>query len=260
VCTSDPPRKTSGSDARSGRCQIEPKFENATMQEAENDHVRCTLLAGSFDYLVQLSLALAAVGTLLYKRRIEKHKRPWVVWAFDSSKQAYAGVLQHLVNMALGLAFASNDGAGASECAWYLVNFTITTVLGIALLVGIMRVWRYAVEEMGWTLLRSGHYGDPPSWRPWLAQMLVWGFVASGEKVVTAFLVIIPLHDQLDAVAEWIEAPLRQYPNTELLLVMVLAPMLLNALYFWVIDNLIKLGGGQQGSALGRGGSSPSLH
>ena len=41
---------------------------------------------------------------------------------------------------------------------------------------------------------------------------------------------------------------------------MVLAPMLLNALYFWVIDNLIKLGGGQQGSALGRGGSSPSLH
>ena len=88
-------------------------------------------------------------------------------------------------------------------------------------------------------------------------QMLVWGFVASGEKVVTATLVIIPLHGQLDGLAEWIEAPLRRYPNAELLLVMVLAPMLLNALYFWVIDNLIKLGG--QGS-LGHGGSSPSLH
>ena len=128
--------------------------------------------------------------------------------------------------------------------------------LGIALLFGAMRVWRYAVEEMGWTP-RSGQYGDPPSWKPWLAQMLVWGFVASGEKVVTALLVIIPLHGQLDGLAEWIEAPLRRYPNAELLLVMVVAPMLLNALYFWVIDNLIKLGA--QGS-LGHGGSSPSLH
>ena len=218
-----------------------------------DDYERCTLLAGSFDYLVQISLVFAAIGTLLYKRRIAKHKRPWVVWAFDTSKQAYAGVLQHLVNMALGMAFASNDGAGGSECAWYLVNFVITTVLGIALLIGAMRVWRYAVEEMGWTLLRSGEYGDPPSWKPWLAQMLVWGFVASGEKVVTAFLVIIPLHAQLDGLAEWIEAPLRPYPNIELLLVMVLAPMLLNALYFWVIDNLIKLD-------VGHGGSSSSLH
>jgi len=103
------------------------------------DNERCTLLAGSFDYLVQLSLVLTAIGTLLYKRRIEKHKRPWVVWAFDASKQAYAGVLQHLVNMALGVAFASNDGAGGSECAWYLVNFVITTFVGIALLFGVPR-------------------------------------------------------------------------------------------------------------------------
>ena len=101
-----------------------------------DDYERCTLLAGSFDYLVQLSLVFAALGTLLYKRRIEKHKRPWVVWAFDTSKQAYAGVLQHLVNMVLGMAFASDNGAGGSECAWYLVNFVITTFVGIALLIG----------------------------------------------------------------------------------------------------------------------------
>ena len=106
------------------------------MQSSLHHYERCTLLAGSFDYLVQLSLVFAALGTLLYKRRIEKHKRPWVVWAFDTSKQAYAGVLQHLVNMVLGMAFASDNGAGGSECAWYLVNFVITTFVGIALLIG----------------------------------------------------------------------------------------------------------------------------
>ena len=26
-------------------------------------------------------------------------------------------------------------------------------------------------------------YGSPPSWKPWLAQLLIWGFLASAEKV-----------------------------------------------------------------------------
>ena len=43
-----------------------------------------------------------------------------------------------------------------------------------------MRVWRFAVEEMGWTLLRSGEYGKPPSWKPWLAQVRWRG---GGEEV-----------------------------------------------------------------------------
>ena len=141
---------------------------------------RCTLLAGSFDYLVQVALVAAAVGTLVYKRHIEKPKRAMRVWAFDASKQAYAGVLQHLVNMVFGVMFAEG---GASECVWYFVNFTITTFAGIALLYLFMRLWAYAVEKLGWEILRSGQYGDPPSWKPWLAQMLVWGCIASGEKV-----------------------------------------------------------------------------
>lgn len=36
--------------------------------------------------------------------------------------------------------------------------------------------------------------------------MVVWGFLASAEKGVTAFLVILPLHSRLDAFAAAIEA------------------------------------------------------
>ena len=35
--------------------------------------------------------------------------------------------------------------------------------------------------------------------------------------------------------------PLKLYPGAELVVVMVIAPMLLNALYFWMIDSMIKL-------------------
>ena len=43
-----------------------------------DDYQRCTLLAGSFDYLVQVSLVLAAVGTLIAlgaERQLQAHLR-----------------------------------------------------------------------------------------------------------------------------------------------------------------------------------------
>jgi hypothetical protein len=198
---------------------------------------RCTLLGGTFALLVQAALAVTALGTLVYKRSKEKPRRPWLIWFFDASKQGYAGSLQHVVNLWFGVYFARSGEA--SECAWYLVNFTISVACGVVILWAVMRLYNWSVERWQLTLLRSGEYGSPPSWRPWLAQMLIWGFVASGEKVLTAIFVIVPLHDSLDVVASRLEAPLAAHPATELLLVMVVAPVILNAAFFWAIDNLI---------------------
>ena len=59
----------------------------------------CTLLGEDFGWYVQVFLAVSALLTLWYKRYIEATKRPLLVWAFDASKQAYAAVLQHTVNL-----------------------------------------------------------------------------------------------------------------------------------------------------------------
>ena len=198
---------------------------------------QCNLLGGTFAIFVQCALAAAAIGTLVYKRHSEKPQRAWRVWFFDASKQAYAGCLQHLVNIAFGMWFAASGSA--SECAWYAVNFTISVVCGVFLLWGAMRLYTRIVDRFRLHYLRSGEYGNPPSWQPWLAQLLVWGFLASGEKVVTAVLVIVPLHPLLDSVAVLIERPFLPYPKLELVLVMVIAPILLNSLFFYIIDNII---------------------
>jgi len=183
-----------------------------SVQSAEGlEH--CSLLGGAFAMFVQCALAAAAIGTLVYKRHSEKPQRPWRVWFFDASKQAYAGFLQHLVNIAFGMWFASSGAA--SECAWYAVNFAISVVCGVFLLWGAMRLYTRIVERFRLHYLRSGEYGNPPSWRPWLAQLLVWGFLASGEKVVTAVLVIVPLHPLLDSVALLIERPFLPSPRVE---------------------------------------------
>ena len=198
---------------------------------------RCRLLGGTFAILVQGGLAAAAVATLVYKRATERPRRPWVVWSMDASKQAFAGMLQHIVNLGFGVLFAV--GGRASECAWYLTNFTLSVAFGVVQLWAIMIAYKRIVDRYQLTLLRSGEYGSPPSWRPWLLQMLVWGVICSLEKLVTAVAVIMPLHSHLDSLSEWLEQPVRAYPALELLLVMVCAPGLLNMVFFWAVDNLI---------------------
>ena len=80
----------------------------------------------------------------------------------------------------------------------YIVNFTITCFVGIFQLWFYMRIYNALVERYNVTLLRSGSYGNPPSWKPWLAQMIVWGMLAAGEKFVTAALILMPLEPHLD--------------------------------------------------------------
>ena len=180
--------------------------------------------------------ACAASYTSLTSRPPDRCSQ-WTVWFFDTSKQGFAGVLQHFVNLAFGVIFARSSSA--SECSWYLVNFTISVACGVVLLWGIMKGYDHCVNRYQITLLRSGEYGNPPSWKPWLAQLLIWGFFASGEKVLTAIVVIMPLHAHLDVFAAYIEQPLLDFPTLELLLVMVCAPVILNIGFFWVIDNII---------------------
>ncbi|EOD36577.1 hypothetical protein EMIHUDRAFT_252312 [Emiliania huxleyi CCMP1516] len=141
---------------------------------ASSDAAECSLLGGPFAICVQIGLAAAAIATLVVKRHTERPRRPWL---------AFAGFLQHCVNLVFGVAFAASGAA--SECAWYLTNFVISVVCGVLLLNLAMAGYNRCVDRFGLHLLRSGEYGKPPSWRPWLMQMLVWGFLASAEKVAT---------------------------------------------------------------------------
>lgn len=197
----------------------------------------CRLLGGTFALVVQSGLGASAMVTLAYKRATERPRRPLVVWAFDASKQGFAGVLQHGVNLGCGVFFAMSGRA--SEFAWYLTNFTVSVACGVVILWALMLAYKRLVERFHLTLLRSGEYGSPPSWKPWLAQLLAWGFLSSVEKLLTAVLVIVPLHRHLDSFAAWLERPVRGNPAAELVLVMVIAPVALNAWFFWIVDNLI---------------------
>lgn len=199
----------------------------------------CTILNDTFGIFVQLFLLVAAVSTLVYKRHKEIPQRPLLIWGFDSSKQAFAGALQHGTNMILGLFFGSKNGL-ASECIWYIVNFTITSFFGLFIIYWVMRLYNYVVEKHKLTLLKSGYYGNPPRVKAWIVQLLIWGLISCMEKLITASLIILPLYDYLDKFAYWLETPLIPYPQVELVIVMVVMPAIINCVFFYVCDNIIK--------------------
>jgi hypothetical protein len=189
--------------------------------------------------LVQMFLGVMVLGTLCYKRLQESPRRPLTIWLMDTSKQFFSGGLQHIVNLVLAVEFAGGHTL-AGECVWYITNFSITVFCGLFIISGYMKLHRMVVEKYNITSLRSGEYGEPPKLQVWLVQMLLWCFVACAEKFITASCVILPLREVIDSIIARLEVPLKPYPRIELVLVMVIGPTLLNMVFAWVVDNLIK--------------------
>jgi cytochrome b subunit of formate dehydrogenase len=143
------------------------------------------------------------------------------------------------VNVVLAVFFAHGK-MEAGECIWYITNFTITVACGLVILSLYMRLHNYVVDKYDLSWLKSGEYGEPPQLSRWLVQMLHWGVVCCLEKFFTAIVVIFPLRNWIDAVISRAEEPLLPYPHVELVIVMVVCPSILNSLFAWIVDNLIK--------------------
>lgn len=66
------------------------------------DNGKCELL-GPFAILVQGSLGVLALLSLVFKRWRERPQRPVKIWAFDASKQVVGSVLVHVANLLMSL-------------------------------------------------------------------------------------------------------------------------------------------------------------
>lgn len=58
------------------------------MARDDSGEKRCELLSGTETYAIQLLLGVIAIGTLWYKRHVERPRRTMQIWAMDVSKQA----------------------------------------------------------------------------------------------------------------------------------------------------------------------------
>ena len=211
----------------------------------------CRVLGGTFGYFIQGLLGAIALIGLFFKFHIEKHDNKHVArnfkeWAFDVSKQAIGAATTHVFNIFLAMVMAhikisKDPSVHPDQCAWYFINFCIDTFLGIALILLLMKGLESLARDCGWkALAESGNYGssDNPSWLIFFAQLSSFLVITLVVKFVLA-LMIWPLSRPLGRFGIWLFAPLRQSPDLELVLVMVIAPAALNVVAFWILDNIL---------------------
>ncbi|KAI9048341.1 hypothetical protein LZ554_008133 [Drepanopeziza brunnea f. sp. 'monogermtubi'] len=222
----------------------------------------CELL-GPFAILVQGSLGLCALTALVYKRYRERPQRPLKIWFFDVSKQVVGSVLVHIANLLMSMLSSGqfsikvdatavaaarrmvDDDEGQyspNPCSFYLLNLAIDTTIGIPILIGLLRLLTalFTLTPFGSPpdSIRSGNYGSPPRAWWWLKQSIIYFLGLMGMKICV--LIIFLVLPWISRVGDW---ALRWTEGDEVLqvvFVMLVFPVIMNATQYYIIDSFIK--------------------
>ena len=204
-------------------------------------------LFGLVGYIVQGILAIAALVTLIIKRCQEKPKRPWKIWWFDVSKQVIAALVLHIVNLILS-SWLTNEEDISDECVWYFVTLFLDCTLGAFLSYILMWVVDGIAIVGNCKYIKSGLYfkeyvkDGKRKFRlikkMYFAQLIVWlGITIINKLLLLAFVKIAKKF--WENFGNFILTPFTN-GNVKLVMVMIIFPVILNALYFWVSDNILK--------------------
>ncbi|KAG7163453.1 Store-operated calcium entry regulator STIMATE-like [Homarus americanus] len=162
-------------------------------------------LTNSYGWFVQALLASLAFGLLVLKRFCEpkKHRRSWLVWFYDTSKQGLGAMIVHFCNVFLSEAFRGDP------CTWYIISFLLDSTLGLVVIWAGIRLSIYVGQKQGIPTIIFGEYG-----------LLAFQFWSSIRDLILA-----PITDQ----------------QVRVVIVVLVIPFFINALIFWVTDNFLML-------------------
>lgn len=221
----------------------------STTAESSNsgggDTGECKLL-GSFSLLIQLALGGLALLSLVYKRWRERPQRPLKVWAFDVSKQVFGSAMLHLLNVLMSLFSAGQieirPQYRPNPCSFYLLNLGIDTTLGIPILILMLRVLNliasYTPLANPPESIESGNYGHPPKAFWWFKQSIIYFIGLLSMKVCVFF--IIQLFPFIVRVGDWALQWTEGNTALQIIFVMLLFPVTMNAIQYYIIDIFIK--------------------
>lgn len=220
----------------------------------------CQLL-GPFAVLVQAALGCLALLSLVYKRWRERPQRPVKVWAFDASKQVMGSVLLHLANLFMSMfstgqleqtiakaaaeaikSGAEEEGYQPNPCSFYLLNLAIDTTIGILILIIILRVLTVGASFTPMAnppeSIQSGNYGQPPRATWWLKQLLIYSLGLLGMKACV--FLVFELCPWIIRVGDWALRWTEGNEALQIAFVMLIFPLIMNALQYYIIDTFIK--------------------
>jgi hypothetical protein len=201
----------------------------------------CRLLGDFVSILIQGLLGISALGSLAIKRILENPKREFRVFVYDVSKQAIGQLYAHGLNLLIAIHLTHPDG---DQCVWYFVNFIVDVIGGLPLTYLLVLLTNHLAQRLNYTSLLSGEYIQD-QWcinRSYLKQIGVWLTVVTTTKLLLYGAVLVPLQSKLVDMGETILLPVTRHHNEtlELVVVMVLVPLSLNIIQYWIQDAFLK--------------------
>jgi len=228
----------------------------------EEPEGECRLM-GPFSLVVQAALGALALLSLVYKRWRERPQRPVKIWFFDASKQVFGSVLVHIANIFMSMLTSGRfsiqvEAAAAAAagrlrareddpyipnpCSFYLLNLAIDTTIGIPILIGLLKLTTklFALTPFGKPAesIQSGYYGDPPRAYWWLKQSVIYFIGLFGMKIVVLLIFIV--FPWISHVGDWALGWTEGNERLQIAFVMMIFPLIMNALQYYIIDSFIK--------------------
>jgi len=204
-------------------------------------NTHCKLLEGTLTYFLQCILGIISLSSIYWKWVNEYPKRQIKVVIFDVSKQVIGMGFAHLLNISIAL-MMSKRFTITDECRWYFINFFVDVVFGVALNFLLIKLSSYYITKYNLTYLKTGEYSNAVSYcnKSYMQQLLLWIFIILISKTILLVLIILPAHNILNDFGRWFLKPVSNNTSTELAVVMVILPLILNIIQFWIQDNFLK--------------------
>ncbi|KAH8676477.1 vacuolar membrane protein-domain-containing protein [Tricladium varicosporioides] len=219
----------------------------------------CELL-GPFAILVQGALGCCALLALVYKRWRERPQRPVKIWFFDVSKQVVGSVLVHIANLLMSMLSSGqfdlkvnantvtkrmideNGNYKPNPCSFYLLNLAIDTTIGIPILIFLLHILTalFARTTFGEPResIESGNYGSPPRAFWWFKQSIIYFLGLMGMKLCV--LIIFLVCPWISRVGDWALGWTEGNAALQIIFVMLVFPVIMNATQYYIIDSFIK--------------------
>jgi len=222
----------------------------------------CTLLPGWNGIFLQAVLGLCSLGMLCVKFHFSHANR--TAWAFlwDTMKQLCGAFWLHILNMAFARYLTMINDGRCDECGWYWLQIVMDDTLGVwvsfHILHGLLGLLKHlGMRQMAYEIVRSEQTrpggslveplvqreehepNQPPLPRIYAIQVGAWMIVVTLMKlsmVLFAFAFANPL--QVGTGFVFAQLPMLQQPMPKLWAVMIITPLVMNTLQFFLVDNI----------------------
>lgn len=124
---------------------------------SEEQPISCQMF-GVTGVIVQIVLGALSFSVLIIKRCYQHPKRPWRIWAMDTSKQGVSQLIAHFLNVTISLLLSSHLDNDA--CIWYFTTNVLDNTVGVFICCGVLRLVEGTIISGRCEQFRSGNYYD----------------------------------------------------------------------------------------------------